>query len=80
MLIGDKSLDSIVPRVRQTVTYIACSVLLNEHNEVLMVQEAKPSCRGKWYLPAGRMERNETIEVCYAVPQMYVLFSSTAYM
>ncbi|CAI8058006.1 8-oxo-dGDP phosphatase NUDT18 [Geodia barretti] len=26
-----------------------------------MVQEAKASCRGKWYLPAGRMERNESI-------------------
>ena len=28
-----------------------------------MVQEAKASCRGKWYLPAGRMERNESIVV-----------------
>ena len=28
-----------------------------------MVQEAKPSCRGKWYLPAGRMERDESIVV-----------------
>lgn len=31
--------------------------------KVLLVQEAKPSCRGKWYLPAGRMEKNETIVV-----------------
>lgn len=28
-----------------------------------MVQEAKPSCRGRWYLLAGRMEPNETIVV-----------------
>lgn len=28
-----------------------------------MMQESKPSCYGKWYLPAGRMEPNETIEV-----------------
>jgi len=30
---------------------------------VLMIQEAKPSCRGQWYLPAGRMEKNESIVV-----------------
>ena len=28
-----------------------------------MMQEAKKSCYGLWYLPAGRMELNETIEV-----------------
>ncbi|NXW06954.1 NUD18 phosphatase, partial [Fregetta grallaria] len=28
---------------------------------VLLVQEAKPECRGKWYLPAGRMEPGESI-------------------
>ena len=32
-----------------------------------MMQEAKLSCRGRWYLPAGRMERNESIEVCVCV-------------
>ena len=32
--------------------------------KVLMIQEAKPSCRGQWYLPAGRMEKNESIVVC----------------
>lgn len=26
-----------------------------------MMQEAKKSCAGKWYLPAGRMEKGETI-------------------
>jgi len=55
-------LDGFVPRVRKTVTYIVCTVLLNDHNEILMVQEAKQSCRGDWYLPAGRMECNETVE------------------
>jgi len=43
------------------VTYIVGAVLVNEDGEVLMVQEAKPSCRGQWYLPAGRMEPGETI-------------------
>merc|ERR1712037_713841 len=30
-------------------------------NEVLMMQEAKSSCAGQWYLPAGRMEAGEDV-------------------
>ncbi|CAG0882782.1 unnamed protein product [Cyprideis torosa] len=54
--------SSFVPRVKKTVTYIVCGIFLNERDEVLMMQEAKKSCAGKWYLPAGRMEEGETIE------------------
>jgi len=50
------------PVVGETITYIVVCVILNDHNEVLMMQEAKQSCAGKWYLPAGRMEKGETIE------------------
>lgn len=50
-----------VPVLGKTVTYIVACVLVNENNEVLMIQEAKKSCAGKWYLPAGRMEAGETI-------------------
>lgn len=46
-----------------TVTYVVVGVVLRE-GKVLMMQEAKPSCRGRWYLPAGRMEAGETVEVC----------------
>ena len=42
-----------------------------------MVQEAKPSCRGKWYLPAGRMERNETIVVSWSID--FTAFMTTAH-
>jgi len=49
------------PVVKRTVTYIVCAVLFNDKDEVLMMQEAKASCRGLWYLPAGRMEPDETI-------------------
>ncbi|XP_066150785.1 8-oxo-dGDP phosphatase NUDT18 [Euwallacea fornicatus] len=53
------------PTVGETVTYIVACVILNEQGEVLMIQEAKQSCAGKWYLPAGRMEKGETvIEAC----------------
>lgn len=29
-----------------------------------MMQEAKSSCAGQWYLPAGRIEAGENILVC----------------
>lgn len=49
------------PILGSNVTYVVACVILNDRNEVLMMQEAKESCAGKWYLPAGRMEKNETI-------------------
>lgn len=55
------SASDFVPVLGKTVTYIVACILINENNEVLMIQEAKQSCAGKWYLPAGRMENGETI-------------------
>ncbi|KAM3958954.1 8-oxo-dGDP phosphatase NUDT18 [Aphomia sociella] len=49
------------PILGSNVTYVVACVIINDRNEVLMMQEAKESCAGKWYLPAGRMEKNETI-------------------
>jgi len=49
------------PVVKKSVCYIVAAVIFNEHNEVLMMQEAKSSCAGQWYLPAGRMEAGEDI-------------------
>ncbi|XP_054163088.1 8-oxo-dGDP phosphatase NUDT18-like [Oppia nitens] len=51
----------VTPVIGETVTYIAAAVVVNEHNEVLMMQEAKSKCAGQWYLPAGRVEPNEQI-------------------
>uniref|UniRef100_A0A1B6CVH3 Nudix hydrolase domain-containing protein n=1 Tax=Clastoptera arizonana TaxID=38151 RepID=A0A1B6CVH3_9HEMI len=51
-----------VPIAKNTVTYIVMAVLFNDDNEVLMMQEAKSSCAGQWYLPAGRIEPGENIE------------------
>lgn len=45
----------------KTVTYIVAAVVINDQGEVLMMQEAKASCTGKWYLPAGRVEKNENL-------------------
>ena len=49
-------------RLGYNICYIVCGVVV-EDDKVLMIQEAKQSCRGKWYLPAGRMEKDETIVV-----------------
>jgi len=41
--------------------YIVAAVLFDEQNRVLLIQEAKTSCYGKWYLPAGRVEPHESL-------------------
>ena len=42
--------------------YVVCGLVVKDE-KILMVQEAKPSCRGLWYMPAGRVEKNESLEV-----------------
>lgn len=49
------------PVIQKSITYIVAAVLVNDRGEVLMMQEAKSSCAGQWYLPAGRMEPGEDI-------------------
>lgn len=49
------------PILGESVTYIVACVIINDKDEVLMIQEAKQMCAGKWYLPAGRMEKGENI-------------------
>lgn len=51
-----------VPIAKSTVTYIVMAVIFNNDGEVLMMQEAKSSCAGQWYLPAGRIEPGEDID------------------
>lgn len=49
------------PVCRGNVSYIVSIILINSKNEICLIQEAKNSCRGKWYIPAGRMENYETL-------------------
>lgn len=49
------------PILGDNITYVVACILINSDNEVLMIQEAKESCAGKWYLPAGRMMKGESI-------------------
>ncbi|CAH0390352.1 unnamed protein product [Bemisia tabaci] len=50
------------PVINKTVTYIVMAVIINNEGDVLMIQEAKSSCAGQWYLPAGRIDPGENIE------------------
>ena len=49
------------PALKKNVVFIVGAVIFNEAGEVLMMQEAKSSCAGQWYLPAGKMEPGEDI-------------------
>lgn len=55
----DKS--NFQPKTKENMGYIVSAVVINEAGQVLMIQEAKYSCHGTWYLPAGRVEKNETL-------------------
>ncbi len=35
-------------------TFVALTICLDTSNRVLLVREARPDCRGKFYVPAGR--------------------------
>ncbi len=37
------------------------AVVTNDSGQILLIQEAKPKCRGKWFFPAGKMEPDETM-------------------
>lgn len=52
---------SYIPIIGSSVCYIVACIVINDNDEILMMQEAKESCSGKWYLPAGRLEKNENL-------------------
>ena len=62
-LLHPPSAVEFVPKTKVSIGYIVVTVLFNESNQVLLIQEAKKSCHGTWYLPAGRLELNETFVV-----------------
>ncbi|GFS08966.1 8-oxo-dGDP phosphatase NUDT18-like [Elysia marginata] len=53
--------EKFIPMTKTNMCYICGAVIFDESGKILMIQEAKKSSRGEWYLPIGRLERNETI-------------------
>ena len=53
------------PKVKKNIAYIVMAVLFDDDDRVVLVQEAKSSCKGSWYLPAGRVEKGENLLVCF---------------
>lgn len=64
--IVDIGSDTIPAILEKNCCYIVSAVLLVEE-KVLLISEAKHTCYGKWYLPAGRVEQNETLVVSYKI-------------
>ncbi|RWS12150.1 nudix hydrolase-like protein [Dinothrombium tinctorium] len=57
----DSQLAQFKPICKKTVCYIVAAVVFNDKGDCLMMQEAKSSCAGTWYLPAGRVEPGEDL-------------------
>ncbi|OWF50191.1 8-oxo-dGDP phosphatase NUDT18-like isoform X2 [Mizuhopecten yessoensis] len=60
--ISNERSDSFEPVTKNNVGYIVSAVIINDVGQILMMQEAKYSCYGTWYLPAGRMEQGENLQ------------------
>ncbi|XP_038073648.1 8-oxo-dGDP phosphatase NUDT18-like isoform X2 [Patiria miniata] len=48
--------------LKDNLSIIVAAVIFDQEERVVLIQEAKASCRGRWYLPAGRIEPNETLQ------------------
>jgi 8-oxo-dGDP phosphatase len=66
---------NFIPKTKKTVYYIVGAVIINDAGQVLMIQEAKYSCYGQWYLPCGRVEREESLVVCVSLYVDVVMMS-----
>ncbi|XP_045197401.2 8-oxo-dGDP phosphatase NUDT18-like isoform X1 [Mercenaria mercenaria] len=53
------NVDEYKPVVKRTVCYIVMALVFDDEGRVILIQEAKASCRGLWYIPAGRVEPGE---------------------
>ncbi len=40
---------------------ILCFVLIERNDQFLLICEASQKCRGKWFLPGGKVDKNESL-------------------
>ncbi|XP_059152369.1 8-oxo-dGDP phosphatase NUDT18-like [Physella acuta] len=60
-VLTEADITKFVPKTKYNMCYICAAILFDDNGDVLLIQEAKVSCRGTWYLPAGRLEPGETL-------------------
>ena len=53
---------------KRDFVYIVSAVLIEE-DRILLISETKSECYGQWYLPAGRVNKNENFEVSTHIVQ-----------
>lgn len=51
-----------MPDIPFAKTTIVCGVVLEQDGKYLLVQEKKPNVYAKWNLPAGHVDKGETLE------------------
>lgn len=56
-----KKPKSTVPKIGFSVCYVVTAVVFNEQGQLLMTREGFHPCYAKWYLPAGRVDPEETL-------------------
>jgi len=45
----------------ETPVRMAVLALIEQNGKILLIQESKPACRNKWFLPGGRVAPGESI-------------------
>jgi ADP-ribose pyrophosphatase YjhB (NUDIX family) len=43
---------------------VVALALVEKDDQILLIQEAQAACRGKWFLPGGRMDPGESVIDC----------------
>ncbi len=64
-----------MPKLMKNVVYISAAIVFNDEGKVLVVQEECLNFYGRWYVPHGRVDPNESIQVSggMAIAQIIII-------